>query len=83
MDDCVHLRACRRIQKMAKTRFCGMHIARKCSVECSCYETAQDICERTDNYYSISEVQKAIDGATQSALCGYTDNIVSDYLRVK
>lgn len=36
--------------------------------------------EQAENMYTHEQVQEAINMATQDALNGYTDNIVSDYL---
>ena len=84
MEDCIHLKACRRMQKIIKSRYTGLQIARHCTEECSAYETfAKGIdywgCE--DEYkYTAKEVQYCIDRVYSDARAGYSDNSIRDYI---
>lgn len=77
-EDCIHLKACRRLQKIGRTK--GHVFGRGCTEECTAYETEEDFINNCENCYSYEDVQTAINGATRDALSGYTDSIVSDYL---
>ena len=56
MEDCIHLRACRRLQKVGESK--GHRFARKCDEECTAYETdkpmtreqLQDLINRVATY---------------------------------
>ncbi len=41
MDDCIHLKACRRVQKIGKSK--RLIVPRYCTEDCSAYETAEEI----------------------------------------
>lgn len=75
MEDCIHLRACRRLQKIAKGK--GFTFARGCTADCTAYEGDY---RDEDKEYTRDDVQRAINGATRDALRGCTDNIVEDYV---
>ena len=64
MDDCIHLKACRRLQKMARSmRF---QLPRYCTAECSAYISGDD-----GSYISVSEaIDYARDGVS-SIQSGY------------
>ena len=40
MEDCIHLKACRRVQKIGKSK--GHTFGRNCNAECSAYLSAND-----------------------------------------
>lgn len=40
MDDCIHLHACKRVQKIGRTL--GISCPRYCSVDCNCYQSKND-----------------------------------------
>lgn len=40
MDDCIHLKACRRIQKIGRTH--RLMVPRYCTNECSCYASRNE-----------------------------------------
>ena len=40
MEDCIHLKACRRVQKIGKSK--GHIFCRNCNAECSAYLSAND-----------------------------------------
>lgn len=69
MEDCVHLKACRRLVKIFKTKEC-----RGCNENCTAYEP------ESEKRYSRSQVQYAINRAAEDAINGYTDNLVEDYI---
>lgn len=65
MEDCIHLKACRRIQKIGKTH--GLFVPRYCTEDCSCYLSG----ETESGFISIEEaVDYAREGAS-SILSGY------------
>ena len=77
-EDCIHLHACRRFSKIVKEKNGG--VARICDSEyCSAYENEEMFAEKNE-LYPHYKVQYAINRATEDALRGYTDNIVSDYI---
>ena len=45
MEDCVHLKACRRLQKIFKGAFYGAHVARNCNEDCSAYQDYETVIE--------------------------------------
>ena len=64
MDDCIHLKACRRLQKIA--RHMRFQLPRYCTGECSAYLSGDD-----GSYISVSEaVDYARDGVS-SIISGY------------
>lgn len=67
MDDCLHLKACRRLQKIAKRRY-GAYFGRACNKECTAYEKCSG--ERT---YTEEEVRKIINGTVRDVEYGITD----------
>lgn len=69
MDDCVHLKACRRLVK-----YLNITVSRGCDENCTAYES------EAETHYSRDQVQYAINRATEDAVNGYTDNIVEDYI---
>ena len=79
MDDCIHLRACRRIMKIAKSK--GYVFSRSCNNECTAYESESDYQSRLE-LYSYDDVMKAINGACEDGQNGYYpgDLLVSDYV---
>jgi len=80
-EDCIHLKACRRVQKIAKAKYTGLCIPRHCDADCTCYQTLEEFLEENhDGYYTREQVQYAIERASADAQDGYTDNIVEDYL---
>lgn len=40
MDDCIHLHACRRIQKIGRSS--GINYPRYCSADCNCYQSEKE-----------------------------------------
>lgn len=40
MDDCIHLHACRRIQKIGRSF--GINCPKYCSADCNCYQSKND-----------------------------------------
>ena len=42
MEDCIHLRACRRLQKIFEGKFYGARVSRQCNEDCTAY---QDYCD--------------------------------------
>ncbi len=75
MEDCIHLKACRRLCKKVKTKYYGMQIARGCNSECSAYEPCS-------NYYTYEQVEAVMRGACKDGQRGFDagDCLVSDYL---
>ena len=79
IDDCIHLKACRRIMKIAKSK--GFTFARSCDNECTAYQSESDY-QSELGLYSYSDVMKAINGACEDGRNGYYpgDLLVSDYI---
>jgi len=48
MDDCIHLKACRRIQKIGRTH--RLMVPRYCTEECSCYISRDEETEYMNSY---------------------------------
>lgn len=66
MDDCIHLKACRRVQLIAKNK--GILIPRLCDEDCTAYQSR----DAQTQYISIDEaISYARDGA-QSIENGYS-----------
>lgn len=60
MDDCVHLKACRRIQAIGRKH--RLLVPRYCTEECSAYRNINDI---------VKEVDEAIEWAFDAGRDGY------------
>lgn len=75
MEDCIHLKACRRLCKKVRAKYFGMQIARGCNSECSAYESRSD-------YYTYEQVKAVMHGACNDGRNGFDagDCLVSDYL---
>lgn len=75
MDDCIHLKACRRVCKIVKAKYYGMSIARGCNSECSAYEPCED-------YYSREQVIAVMHGACKDGQKGFDpyDCLIEDYI---
>ncbi len=58
LDDCIHLHACRRVQRIGKSRW--HNIPRYCNEDCECYKSQNEI----THYVAISE---AMDYARRGA----------------
>ncbi len=71
--DCIHLKACRRLQKLTKKNY-GVQVARYCTPDCTAYET--------ESGYSAEQMYKAIRGACRDGANGYDpyDLCIEDYL---
>ena len=69
-EDCIHLKACRRLCKIAKIA------SRGCNFNCSAYETNEV------RLYTREEVEKVMRGAAEAGARGYTggDNLIEDFL---
>lgn len=80
MDDCIHLKACRRLQKVARVEN-KTFVARHCDERCSAYETEDGFIDNcNERYYTYSEVITCIHGAVKDAQSGYTDLLPEDYV---
>ena len=67
MEDCIHLKACRRVQKLAREQ--GCRFARMCHENCSAYVSRDD----ETRYVTVKEaVGYAQDGA-DSIRSGYSE----------
>ena len=79
MDDCVHLKACRRLVKRAKSM--GFSMGRGCNKDCTAYEDVYDFAAER-GLYTPAEVEKVKDGACEDGHRGYYpgDILVSDYV---
>ncbi len=81
--DCIHLKACRRMSKIARNN--GYCIARWCNADCSAYETEEEFYQSAETYvgwYTTEDVKKCIDGACMDGKRGYYpgDLLISDYV---
>lgn len=65
MDDCVHLKACRRLQKICKSRL-DVTIPRYCDSDCSAYFNGTD-----EKYVTISEALNYARSGISSIRSGY------------
>lgn len=80
MDDCIHLKACRRLQKVARAENKTI-VARHCDEQCTAYETEDEFIENCDErYFTYSEVKTCIRGAVKDAQSGNTDLLPEDYV---
>ena len=72
-DDCAHLKACRRLSKIAKDQT-GKTITRYCSENCSAYEGGP--------LYTREQVEAVKYGAARDGAEGYSggDLLISDYI---
>ena len=70
MDDCIHLKACRRLCKIGKIN------SRGCNSSCTAYETNEV------RLYTREEVERVMRGAADAGARGYTggDNLIEDFL---
>jgi hypothetical protein len=66
MDDCVHLKACRRFSKMARNK--GVKLSRGCGENCSAYEREHD-----GRLYTEQEVREIINGTVRDVEYGIHD----------
>ena len=80
MDDCIHLKACRRLQKMVLKKH-GEHIARHCDTDCTAYQTIVEIANEK-GYYTDDQVYSVLRGACMDGKNGYYpgDLMISDYI---
>ena len=75
-EDCIHLKACRRICKYHKINNRG------CTEDyCTAYQNIDDFMEEYD-LYTRSEIEKVMNGAVNDGNSGYHsgDIIISDYI---
>lgn len=54
MDDCIHIKACRRVQKIGKAH--GHSFGRSCNEDCTAYTSKDEV---------IKGIQKALDWALE------------------
>lgn len=83
MDDCIHLRACRRCNLIAKQK--GVPFARNCNEDCTAYQNIEDF-RKENMLFTYHNVQHAIIEAGKDVRyggCDPEDNIVEDYLEVR
>ena len=68
--DCVHLKACRRLQKIARNYY-KQEIGRKCDEKCTAYQTLSNLIEKNATYTKI--IQQA--PVMHDLLCEVEDTI--------
>lgn len=75
-EKCIHLRACRRLCKIAKEYYKPI-ANRGCSPDCSAYEP-----EDNERKYSYEEVKRVMHGACRDGAYGYDeyDLLIEDYI---
>ena len=77
MSDCVHLKACRRLQVIAKNNGHPIN-ARGCTKDCTAYESKND-------YYTKEEAETIMHGAFKDGYsrfsCDPYDVLLEDYVR--
>ena len=73
VEDCIHLKACRRLTKISKCRNRG------CNSSCGAYQSLLNFKE--ENYlYDREQVTKVMIGACYDGSRGCTDNMIEDYI---
>ena len=80
-EDCIHLKACRRLSKRLRAK--GITIGRGCNESCTAYETLEEAIKNSDEvYYTYAEVEEVKYGACMDGQRGYYpgDLLVSDYV---
>ena len=75
MEDCIHLKACRRLCVIAKESYDINPFSRGCNENCNAYESISD-------YYTSEQVEAVKRGACLDGQRGYDpyDLLVSDYI---
>ena len=90
MEDCIHLKACRRLQKLFRGKFYGANVSRGCDKNCTAYisgdqEISYITIDKALNYArdGVSSIQSGYDSYDVYASCdlyGTTLNeILADY----
>lgn len=70
MDDCIHLKACRRYSKIVKSKE-KKCISRGCDDSCSAYETIEDIIDPVVDEY-VEAAAGVVDRILSDARSGYS-----------
>ena len=81
MDDCIHLKACRRLQKIGKSK--GHIFTRSCNTECSAYCSANQG-EYLTPYEACDIARRQYDGNRDTGdvycLCDFPTKTLSEIL---
>ena len=84
MEDCLHLKACRRLCKKVKNENFGVSVLRGCNEECSAYQPCKNEDDRTtsERLYTREEVRAVMHGACRDGLNGIDpyDCLIEDYI---
>lgn len=75
VDDCIHLKACRRLCKLKKIRNRG------CNMNCSAYQNIDDFAqENVGQIYTEQDVYTVIHGMENEYGLSYGNDLISDYI---
>ena len=73
MEDCIHLKACRRIQAIGRKH--RLIVPRYCTEDCTAYESKPD-----SKLYTEEEVYRIIHGMENYHGLPYGDDLISDFI---
>ena len=67
MEDCIHLKACRRLQKLFRGKFYGANVSRNCDEDCTAYVSGN----QETSYITIDEALSYARNGISSIQSGY------------